>query len=74
MLDLDKNVVSSAIARVGAHVAKVLGDLLASLSMTEDQLDQLLAFLKSEHVAKRLKKSPGDPDSEGPAPHEPASS
>lgn len=58
LLGLDKNTVNDVILRIGFHCAKVLDQLLTSLSMTEVQLDELWAFVKKKNVMSLLKTEP----------------
>jgi transposase-like protein len=57
LLDIDKDTVNDVIHRVGLHCARSLDRLLTSLSMTEDQLDELWAFIKKKRVMSFLKNS-----------------
>jgi transposase-like protein len=50
LLELDKDTVNRIILRVGEHCANVLGGLLASLDLTEVQLDELWTFVKKRKV------------------------
>jgi len=50
LLELDKDTVNRVILRAGEHCAVVLSSLLASLEMTEVQLDELWAFVKKRKV------------------------
>lgn len=50
LLDLDKDTVNRVILRVGEHCATVLSSLLASLELTEVQLDELWTFVKKRQV------------------------
>jgi hypothetical protein len=43
---LDKDTVNRVILRAGEHCANVLSCLLASLKLTEAQLDELWTFVK----------------------------
>lgn len=50
LLELDKDTVNRVILRAGEHCANVLSDLLASLELTEAQLDELWTFVKKRKV------------------------
>ena len=50
LLGLDKDTVNRVILRVGEHCATVLSSLLASLDLTEVQLDELWTFVKKRQV------------------------
>ena len=50
LLDLDKDTVNRVILRAGEHCAAVLSSLLASLELTETQLDELWTFVKKRKV------------------------
>lgn len=52
LLELDKDTVNRVILRVGEHCATVLSRLLASLEMTEVQLDELWTFVKKRDVLR----------------------
>lgn len=55
LLGVSKDTVNRVIVRVGEHVERVLGSLLASLSLTEAQLDELWTFVKKRRArAKRI--------------------
>jgi transposase-like protein len=54
LLGVSKDTVNRVIVRVGEHCERVLGSLLASLSLTEAQLDELWTFVKKRQArAKR---------------------
>jgi transposase-like protein len=70
LLDLDKDTVNRVILRAGEHCAQVLSDLLASLELTEVQLDELWTFVKKWKVLaapKTSSASPGGPGSGQPS-------
>ena len=46
LLELDKDTVNRVILRAGKHCANVLSELLASLELSEAQLDELWTFVK----------------------------
>ena len=50
LLDMDKDTVNRVILRAGEHCAHVLSGLLASLELTETQLDELWTFVKKRKV------------------------
>lgn len=50
ILNLDKDTVNRVILRAGEHCATVLSNLLASLNLTEAQLDELWTFVKKRKV------------------------
>ena len=50
LLEIDKDTVNRVILRAGEHCAHVLSDLLASLNLTEVQLDELWTFVKKRKV------------------------
>jgi len=50
LLDLDKDTVNRVILRAGKHCARVLSSLLASLELTEAQLDELWTFVKKRKI------------------------
>jgi transposase-like protein len=58
LLGMDKNTVNDVILRIGVHCAKVLDQLLTSLSLTDVQLDELWAFVKKKNVMSFLKMKP----------------
>ncbi len=63
LLELDKDTVNRVILRAGEHCAHVLSNLLASLELTEVQLDELWAFVKKRKVLaapKTLSASTGE--------------
>jgi len=53
LLELDKDTGNRVILRAGEHCAKVLSELLASLQMTEVQLDELWTFVKKRKFWQR---------------------
>ena len=62
LLGLDKDTVNRVILRAGEHCARVLSGLLASLHLTEAQLDELWTFVKKRKVLttpKTLRTSMG---------------
>jgi transposase-like protein len=67
LLDLDKDTVNRVILRVGEHCATVLSNLLASLELTEVQLDELWTFVKKRNVltARRIANSEQDSGGSG---------
>ena len=50
LLELDKDTVNRVILRAGKHCANVLSELLASLELSEAQLDELWTFVKKMKV------------------------
>ena len=50
LLEIDKDTVNRVILRAGEHCAHVLSGLLASLNLTEVQLDELWTFVKKRKV------------------------
>jgi len=50
LLEMDKDTVNRVILRAGEHCTHVLSDLLASLDLTEAQLDELWAFVKKRKI------------------------
>ena len=70
LLGLDKDTVNRVILRAGEHCAAVLSSLLASLQLTEAQLDELWTFVKKRNVLvakKTLSGSTGEPGSGRPS-------
>ena len=66
LLELDKDTVNRVILRAGEHCANVLSGLLASLELSEAQLDELWTFVKKRKVLavpKTSRKSMGGPGS-----------
>jgi hypothetical protein len=59
---MDKNTVNDVILRVGPHCAKVLGQLLASLSLTGVQLDELWAFVKKKECDEPSGEDGAEPE------------
>jgi len=57
LLDLDKDTVNRVILRAGEHCANVLSGLLASLELTETQLDELWTFVKKKKILAAPKTS-----------------
>jgi len=57
LLGMDKDTVNRVILRAGEHCARVLSDLLASLKLTEAQLDELWTFVKKRKVLEAPKTS-----------------
>jgi hypothetical protein len=57
LLDLDKDTVNRVILRAGEHCANVLSSLLASLELTETQLDELWTFVKKRKILAAPKTS-----------------
>ena len=57
LLELDKDTVNRVILRAGEHCAHVLSSLLASLELTEAQLDELWTFVKKRKVLAAPKTS-----------------
>ena len=57
LLDMDKDTVNRVILRAGEHCAQVLSGLLASLELTEAQLDELWTFVKKRKVLAAPKTS-----------------
>jgi len=53
LLGVSKDTVNRVIVRVGEHCERVLGSLLASLSLTEAQLDELWTFVKKRQRRTR---------------------
>lgn len=60
LLGLDKDTVNRVILRAGEHCASVLSNLLASLQLTEAQLDELWTFVKKRKVLEAKKTSKGN--------------
>jgi transposase-like protein len=60
LLGLDKDTVNRVILRAGEHCAAVLSSLLASLELTEAQLDELWTFVKKKKVLEVRKTSKGN--------------
>jgi transposase-like protein len=50
LLGMDKDTVNRVILKAGEHCAYVLSGLLASLELTETQLDELWTFVKKRKV------------------------
>jgi transposase-like protein len=70
LLELDKDTVNRVILRAGEHCANVLSCLLASLKLTEAQLDELWTFVKKRKVLavpKTLNVSTGERGSGRPS-------
>ena len=57
LLELDKDTVNRVILRAGEHCAAVLSSLLASLELTEAQLDELWTFVKKRNILAPPKTS-----------------
>jgi transposase-like protein len=57
LLELDKDTVNRVILRAGEHCASVLSSLLASLELTEAQLDELWTFVKKRNILAPPKTS-----------------
>ena len=60
LLGLDKDTVNRVILRAGEHCAAVLSSLLASLALTEAQLDELWTFVKKKKVLEARKTPKGN--------------
>ena len=68
LLDLDKDTVNRVILRVGEHCATVLSHLLASLELTEVQMDELWTFVKKRNVLAISTTSTRDTGERGSGP------
>ena len=65
LMELDKDTVNRVILRAGEHCAHVLSGLLASLEMTEVQLDELWTFVKKRKILAVPKTSSASTDGRG---------
>ena len=68
LLELDKDTVNRVILRAGEHCANVLSSLLASLELTEVQLDELWTFVKKRKVLAATKTSNANTGARGSGP------
>lgn len=57
LLEMDKDTVNRVILRAGEHCTNVLSSLLASLGLTEAQLDELWTFVKKRKILAVTKTS-----------------
>ena len=68
LLELDKDTVNRVILRAGEHCANALSSLLASLELTETQLDELWTFVKKKKVLAAKKTSNASMGARGSGP------
>jgi transposase-like protein len=65
LLNMDKDTVNRVILRAGEHCAQVLSGLLASLELTETQLEELCKFVKKIKVLTAPKTLNNSTDGRG---------